>query len=244
MSCPDCATWRAHAEALAGALREAQEWADRIAGDERVCGWVHQEDYGLYCLLADCPVDFDAVLARPPAQALAESSDVVARKTLWLSHGCVALYGDDGEMQCGACLVDFTRDSWQTIGHRLARRIAAADQADAERRTLEICATELRALRRLWPWPLPADAPLEREHRRVLKDTDLREVDAVLAALDRARCPPKTGHGVDCFKEPHWVVGTAYLHGAEDDTPYDVDGVAYCGRCHHVLDAARREGGA
>lgn len=32
-------------------------------GDERVCGWVHQEDYGLYCFLADCPVDFDAALA-------------------------------------------------------------------------------------------------------------------------------------------------------------------------------------
>jgi hypothetical protein len=33
------------------------------------------------------------------------------RKLLWLRHGCEpgALYGDDGEMQCGKCLVDFKR---------------------------------------------------------------------------------------------------------------------------------------
>lgn len=49
-------------ERLEAALKEAQEWADRIAGDDRVCGWVHREDYGLYCLLAECPVDFDGAL--------------------------------------------------------------------------------------------------------------------------------------------------------------------------------------
>jgi chromosome segregation ATPase len=43
-------------------LREAQDWANRIRSDERVEGWVHQQDYGLYSLLADCPVDFDALL--------------------------------------------------------------------------------------------------------------------------------------------------------------------------------------
>jgi hypothetical protein len=48
---------------LRAALETAREWADRIHGDERVCGWVHGEDYGLYCLLADCPVDFNAALA-------------------------------------------------------------------------------------------------------------------------------------------------------------------------------------
>jgi len=31
------------------------------------------------------------------------------RELLWLRHGCVGLYGDDGEMQCGACLLDFKR---------------------------------------------------------------------------------------------------------------------------------------
>ena len=42
-------------------------------------------------------------------------------------------------------------------------------------------------------------------------------------------------HGVNCFKEKHLVTGHAYLHSEEDDTPYDVDGVWYCGRCHIYL---------
>lgn len=46
--------------ALTSQLALAQEWAQQIASDERVNSWVHQYDYGLYCLLADCPVDFDA----------------------------------------------------------------------------------------------------------------------------------------------------------------------------------------
>ena len=51
----------------------------------------------------------------------------VLRRLLWLRHGCPmnALYGDDGEMQCGKCGIDFKRMSaseiearWQSIGSR------------------------------------------------------------------------------------------------------------------------------
>ena len=37
-------------------------------------------------------------------------------------------------------------------------------------------------------------------------------------------------HGRDCPKVAH--VGDGYLHAANDDRPYDVDGIMYCGRCH------------
>lgn len=37
----------------------------------------------------------------------------------------------------------------------------------------------------------------------------------------------------NCPKVQH--TGTGYLHGPNDDTPYDVDGVQYCGRCHMAL---------
>lgn len=37
-------------------------------------------------------------------------------------------------------------------------------------------------------------------------------------------------HGKTCPKVSH--VGTGYLHSEDDDTPYDVDGARYCGRCH------------
>ena len=44
------------------------------------------------------------------------------RQTLWLGHGCQGLYGDDGEMQCGACCIDFKRDSFQRIAKLIRAR--------------------------------------------------------------------------------------------------------------------------
>jgi hypothetical protein len=43
-------------------------------------------------------------------------------------------------------------------------------------------------------------------------------------------------HGKTCEKKPHDNPNGGYLHGEDDDTPYDVDGWPYCGRCHQVLD--------
>lgn len=33
-----------------------------------------------------------------------ESENLAFRKALWLLHGHVGIYGDDGEMQCGECI--------------------------------------------------------------------------------------------------------------------------------------------
>ena len=40
-------------------------------------------------------------------------------------------------------------------------------------------------------------------------------------------------HHVNCVKVVH--VGSGHLHGPDDDSPYDVDGCRYCGRCHIAL---------
>lgn len=45
----------------------------------------------------------------------------------------------------------------------------------------------------------------------------------------------KVIHGKTCPKAIHFPGSTGYLHGAEDDAPYDVDGLLYCGRCHTFL---------
>jgi len=42
-------------------------------------------------------------------------------------------------------------------------------------------------------------------------------------------------HGTSCPKAHHILGEVGYLHPSEDDAPYDVDGVAYCGRCHFAL---------
>lgn len=44
-------------------------------------------------------------------------------------------------------------------------------------------------------------------------------------------------HGRDCPKAEH--DGTGYLHDRHYDTPYDVDGVTYCGRCHGFMGRSR-----
>lgn len=37
------------------------------------------------------------------------------RKLLWASHGHTGLYGDDGEMQCAKCMLDYKSDSIETL---------------------------------------------------------------------------------------------------------------------------------
>lgn len=44
-------------------------------------------------------------------------------------------------------------------------------------------------------------------------------------------------HGVNCPKRRHYD-DCAYLHSSDDDSPYDVDGVMYCGRCHRALEGS------
>ena len=53
------------------------------------------------------------------------------------------------------------------------------------------------------------------------------------AIMDLAEIREKIIHGQNCQKRLH--TRTGYLHGEDDDTPYMVDGLKYCGRCHTAL---------
>jgi hypothetical protein len=53
-----------------------------------------------------------------------EESDLHFRRGLWLAHGHTsALYGDDGEMQCPVCRVDFLRDKPEVLLTALTRTL-------------------------------------------------------------------------------------------------------------------------
>ena len=43
------------------------------------------------------------------------------RKLLWLHHGHQGIYGDDGEMQCSRCRIDFKRDPIKVIEQAFTR---------------------------------------------------------------------------------------------------------------------------
>lgn len=55
-------------------------------------------------------------------------NELELRRLLWAYHmhkrGTQALlYGDDGELQCNACLIDFKRDSIESIQNKLIKEI-------------------------------------------------------------------------------------------------------------------------
>ena len=62
-----------------------------------------------------------------------DAQELLLRRLLWLRHDAehfAALYGDDGEMQCSACGIDFKRRTAEEISERFrqigAERLAAA----------------------------------------------------------------------------------------------------------------------
>lgn len=88
---------------------------------------------------AECDRDADIVLseaanrleARAPSGTVAVE-DMKLRELLWLRHGCsiTMLYGDDGEMQCSKCCLDFKTCSPHEIQEAIERnnRAALADK--------------------------------------------------------------------------------------------------------------------
>ena len=55
-----------------------------------------------------------------PLKDVGFEAEVMLRELLWIRHGCelLNLYGDDGEMQCHKCGIDFKRDTPEQIKNR------------------------------------------------------------------------------------------------------------------------------
>jgi hypothetical protein len=75
--------------------------------------------------LAEAETDLSSCVAERDALLV---DTMALRKMVWLSHGCVGIYGDDGEMQCGKCVIDFRRDPVDEINRRLMLLRVAAMQ--------------------------------------------------------------------------------------------------------------------
>ena len=52
---------------------------------------------------------------RNRARAATLKEITTLRRLLWLNHGHGNLYGDDGEMQCAECRLDYKRDNIELI---------------------------------------------------------------------------------------------------------------------------------
>lgn len=77
-------------------------------GRRKVCNYSgykcgQREEDGIFCGY-DGPDGCLIVNART-------TEELILRRLLWIRHGCnpAALYGDDGELQCHECMIDFLR---------------------------------------------------------------------------------------------------------------------------------------
>ena len=72
---------------------------------------IYQDSDGMNRTLQQmCRVEPDWAASRVRAGEIAIEENEKLRMLLWLRHGCDGLYGDDGEMQCSKCMIDFKRD--------------------------------------------------------------------------------------------------------------------------------------
>jgi hypothetical protein len=90
-----------------------------VAAEERGAARPHGEE--MTAALAEIQLESVGFLeSLMELESLREESAWL-RQQVWLTHGCgiTGLYGDDGEMQCGRCLIDFKRGHWEDIKKRL-----------------------------------------------------------------------------------------------------------------------------
>ncbi len=84
------------------------------------------------------------------------TSESEHRMELWLGHGHIGLYGDDGEMQCSLCRADYKRDPLPELERKaseaaqVAEAKAAMDYAIA---SLETAYVRVDGEERLYQFP-------------------------------------------------------------------------------------------
>lgn len=73
------------------------------------------EKLASYIMAYPCDTTKSIATALDEARSEAIEVENKLRRLLWLRHGCDGLYGDDGEMQCSRCVIDFKRDNVDDI---------------------------------------------------------------------------------------------------------------------------------
>jgi hypothetical protein len=103
---------------------------DGKMNDKDLCAWLRENSSGAYRTSATAADRIEELLTtqKDPVAKL-QCSDGLSdnrelRKLLWLTHGCISLYGDDGELQCNCGPhkpIDFKRDSVEDIKTKLLK---------------------------------------------------------------------------------------------------------------------------
>lgn len=85
-------------------------------------------------------IKFENLESRPVEKLVSDdfgglkAENKLLRKLLWERHGCdtISLYGDDGELQCGKCMIDFKRLPAKEIEGTWIKQIILRLQTDEQ----------------------------------------------------------------------------------------------------------------
>jgi hypothetical protein len=122
-----------HSHAARAAERQAREQAERLR--DRL---IQQRDEAIRVRQEQHEIGWSAIQRLSASLEAERARGERLLRLLWLRHGHQGLYGDDGEMQCGVCVLDFKRASLDWIEQVLlaapaspAAEPESADQATA-----------------------------------------------------------------------------------------------------------------
>lgn len=106
------------------------KWRSRAnKGRELFSQGVTNEPTAIFVLDA-CADELSALLAKH-AEGHPSEAELMLRREVWLLHGHQGLYGDDGEMQCAECNLDYKRAPVEGIVECIQalglRKLAGAD---------------------------------------------------------------------------------------------------------------------
>lgn len=101
-------------EDLRARVVELEQWVHDLQSGMFIncvyCGHRYGPQDEIPATMADALKEHIEQCPKHPMSALKKELDQI-RRLLWLRHGCPlsVLYGDDGEMQCSNCSIDFKR---------------------------------------------------------------------------------------------------------------------------------------
>lgn len=119
--------------------------------------------------------------------AALEAENEALRRILWLNHGHAGLYGDDGEMQCGICIVDFKRQKPAAIEVALNAHTEYVNALTARAEQAERELAKERALKNKLLEALEDLNNVLRIEQPYMEYDASGELEAARAAIDQAR---------------------------------------------------------
>jgi len=138
-------------------------------------------------LLIDCRIGLSLSSPIEPPAAGKGPTETLIRMFLWQGHGHEGIYGDDGEMQCGECGVDYKRDSLDICVEKARVATLQTGLAKLARPTSQ-ASSEIREAQTFEQW-------WQAEGAHMVRTTHCTRYEVMKEAWKAALAPSRQGAG-------------------------------------------------